>query len=146
MARGGIGLVMADDRDGAFGAVQRIADAAADAGNIVARRGLYLGGRLPGVEIAQPALEFFARFLVGFGGDGRLEARDLLAEQTEAARGDEVRPERTRKFERGFFLFVVALAAKGYAHRLFPEGCAPLAHEGGDKMADRKSTRLNSSH
>src|SRR3546814_18971602 len=62
----------------------------------------YLGGRLPGVEIAQPALEFFARFLVGFGGDGRLEARDLLAEQTEAARGDEVRPDRNRKFERGF--------------------------------------------
>src|SRR3546814_13289806 len=35
MARGGIGLVMAADRDGAFGAVQRTADAAADAGNIV---------------------------------------------------------------------------------------------------------------
>src|SRR3546814_19711220 len=87
MARGGIGLVMADDRDGAFGAVQRIADAAADAGNIVTRRGLYLGGRLPGVEIAQPALEFFARFLVGFGGDGRLAARAPLADPTEAETG-----------------------------------------------------------
>src|SRR3546814_16557464 len=77
------------------------------------------------MEIAQPALELCARFLVGFDGDRRLEARDLLAEQTEAARGDEVRPDRTRKFERGFFMFVLALAAKGYAHRLVPEGCAP---------------------
>src|SRR3546814_13409405 len=87
------------------------------------------------MEIAQPALELFARFLVGFDGDRRLEARDLLAEQTEAAPGDEVRPDRNRKFERGFLMFVVALAATGYAPRLFPEGCAPLAPEGGSERA-----------
>src|SRR3546814_10736899 len=79
---------MADDRDGALGAVQRIADAAADAGDFARGRRLHVGGRLAGMEIAQPALELFARFLVGFDGDRRLEARDLLAEQTEAARGD----------------------------------------------------------
>src|SRR3546814_6470849 len=77
---------MADDRDGALDAVQRIADAAADAGDVA--RGLHVGGRLTGVEIAQPALELFARFLAGFGGDRRLDARDFLAEQAEAARGD----------------------------------------------------------
>src|SRR3546814_5324452 len=43
-------------------------------------RRLHVGGRLAGMEIAQPALELFARFLVGFDGDRRLEARDLLAE------------------------------------------------------------------
>src|SRR3546814_7599219 len=135
MARGGIGLVMADDRDGAFGAVQRIADAAADAGELARGRRLPVGCRLAGMEIAQPALELFARFLVGFDGDRGLEERDLIAEQTEAARGDEVRPDRNRKFERGFFMFVVAPAATGYAHRLFPAGCAPRAPERASKMA-----------
>src|SRR3546814_8321481 len=90
---------MADDRDGALGAVQRIADAAADAGDFARGRRLHVGGRLAGMEIAQPALELFARFLVGFDGDRRLEARDLLAEQPEAARGDEVRPDRNRTEE-----------------------------------------------
>src|SRR3546814_18487473 len=73
------------------------------------------------VEIAQPALELFSRFLAGFGGDRRLDARDFLAEQAEAARGDEIRPDRDRQLILGLFMFVVALAAKGYAHRLRSE-------------------------
>src|SRR3546814_11514244 len=101
---------MADDRDGALGAVQRIADAAADAGDVA--RGLHVGGRLTGVEIAQPALELFARFLAGFGGDRRLDARDFLAEQAEAARGDEIPPDRDRQLLLGLFIFVFALRSE----------------------------------
>src|SRR3546814_19087687 len=53
------------------------------------------------VEIAQPALELFSRFLAGFGGDRRLDARDFLAEQAEAARGDEIRSEERRVGKEG---------------------------------------------
>ncbi len=103
----------------------------------VAGRRLHLGGRLTRMEIAQAALQFLAYVIAGFGGDRGFETRHLFAEQAEAARGHEVGADRNRPFELGFFMFVVALAAKGYAHRLFPEGFAPLGHEGGDKMAAR---------
>src|SRR3546814_20611198 len=99
---------MADDRDGALGAVQRIADAAADAGDVA--RGLPVGGRLTGVAVAQPALELLAGFLAGFGGDRRPDARHCPAEQAAAARRDGTRPTRARQPHLGRILFLSPLA------------------------------------
>src|SRR3546814_17456741 len=109
-------LVMGDDGHRGRRAVQRIADAAADAGHAVIRGHPHFGRGLARAEIAQLALNLLAGRLVGFRGDRGFEPRDRLAEQAIPARGDEVRAHRNRQLELGLLVLVVAFTAKGYAH------------------------------
>src|SRR3546814_1784287 len=90
-------LVMGDDGHRGRRAVQRIADAAADAGHAVIRGHPHFGRGLARAEIAQLALNLLAGRLVGFRGDRGFEPRDRLAEQAIPARGDEVRAHRNRQ-------------------------------------------------
>src|SRR3546814_20121269 len=106
-------LVMGDDGHRGRRAVQRIADAAADAGHAVIRGHPHFGRGLARAEIAQLALNLLAGRLVGFRGDRGFEPRDRLAEQPIPARGDEVRAHRTRQLDPGPLGLVVVLPEHG---------------------------------
>ena len=113
-ACGGIGLVIADDRNGALPAVHLEGDRAAKSDARAIGLVDQLCGRLPRAPVAQLASRSFDRVFVTQSRQRGFQFGNSGSNLCQSPRSDQVRTRRDRQFELGFEVFLVTFAANYY--------------------------------